>query len=71
MKSPLNFKVGDSVTVKPNVQDPDFGIDIEGWQGRISEIHPETQDTTNKRYVASQSGSIRCKRSGLISESSK
>ena len=30
------FKVGDSVVVKPAISDPDFGINIGGWQGRIS-----------------------------------
>jgi hypothetical protein len=32
--------VGDSVIVKPGTQDPDFDIEIGGWQGRISEMHP-------------------------------
>jgi hypothetical protein len=36
--SELDFKVGDSVIVKPGVLDPDLGTDIGGWQGRISEI---------------------------------
>ena len=36
-----HLKVGDSVIVKPNIKDPDFGIDIGGWQGRISEISAE------------------------------
>jgi hypothetical protein len=30
-------KVGDSVIVKPNILDPDFGVDIGGWQGRLSQ----------------------------------
>lgn len=34
----MNFKVGDSVIVKPGVIDPDFGMSIGGWQGRIEEI---------------------------------
>ena len=35
----VNFRVGDSVIVKQHgVQDPDLGIDIGGWQGRISEV---------------------------------
>lgn len=39
MKSkPVRFKVGDSVVVKPGIQDEDFDIDIGGWQGRIIEI---------------------------------
>jgi hypothetical protein len=38
MKESLNFKVGDSVVVRPNVKDPDSGVDIGGWQGRISEV---------------------------------
>jgi hypothetical protein len=32
------FKVGDSIVVKPATADPDFGINIGGWQGRISGI---------------------------------
>jgi hypothetical protein len=42
MKESINFKVGDVVSVKPDVEDPDLGINIEGWQGRISEIRRET-----------------------------
>jgi hypothetical protein len=36
------FKVGESVAVKPGVQDPDYGDDMSGWQGRVIEIeeHP-------------------------------
>ena len=29
------FRIGDSVVVKPGVRDPDFDIDLGGWQGRI------------------------------------
>jgi len=32
------FQVGDSVKVKNGTKDPDFGIDIGGWQGQVSEI---------------------------------
>ena len=32
------LKLGDSVVVKPNTDDPDLNINIGGWQGRISEI---------------------------------
>jgi hypothetical protein len=35
------FNINDIVTVKPGVQDPDFGGDIGGWQGRITEINAE------------------------------
>lgn len=35
-----DFRVGDCVRVKGGVQDPDFGADIGGWQGRISNIDP-------------------------------
>ena len=31
------FKPGDSVVVKPGIVDPDFGIEIGGWQGRLDE----------------------------------
>lgn len=32
-----NFSIGDSVVVNPGILDPDYGIDIGGWQGRITE----------------------------------
>jgi hypothetical protein len=32
------FKLADSVVVKQEVLDPDFDVNIGGWQGRISEI---------------------------------
>lgn len=35
------FKPGDSVKVKADVKDPDFGSDVSGWQGRIVDIEPE------------------------------
>jgi hypothetical protein len=34
----LPFKVGECVAVKPGVQDPDFGGDMSGWQGRVVKI---------------------------------
>jgi hypothetical protein len=36
------FKIGDSVKVKPNTDDPDYGGDISGWQGRVTEIYEDT-----------------------------
>ncbi len=40
------FKISDSVVVRSGAIDPDFDIEIGGWQGRISEIHPAgNQDT--------------------------
>jgi Calcium binding len=38
MKPIINIKIGDSVIVKPTIQDPDFGLDIGGWQGRVSDV---------------------------------
>jgi hypothetical protein len=38
-KTNASLKVGDSVLVKPGVQDPDLHFDIGGWQGRITDIH--------------------------------
>lgn len=35
---PEAFKIGDSVVVKPGVNDPEYGGDISGWQGRITEF---------------------------------
>jgi hypothetical protein len=37
----ISLKVGDSVVVKPNTQDPDFEVNIGGWQGRIAEVDEE------------------------------
>lgn len=37
--SEVDFKLGDSVVVKPDVKDPDTGEDMSGWQGRITELH--------------------------------
>ena len=33
----MALHIGNSVVVKSGVLDPDFGIDISGWQGRIEE----------------------------------
>jgi len=38
----MALHVGDSVVVKSGVLDPDFKIDINGWQGRIEEVEEET-----------------------------
>jgi hypothetical protein len=35
--SEASFRVGDCVRVNSGVRDPDFGIDVGGWQGRIRE----------------------------------
>ncbi len=37
MAATFSLKIGDSIVVKPGVKDPDLGIDIEGWQGRVIE----------------------------------
>ena len=42
LKKNHDFKIGESIKVKPTVQDPDFGGDITGWVGRILEIQDET-----------------------------
>ncbi len=43
-KSLQDLKVGDSAVVKTGVTDPDFGTDLGGWQGRITEIHHSKQE---------------------------
>jgi hypothetical protein len=40
------FKVGDSVKVKPGINDPDFGGDISNWQGRIIDIEENDKNTS-------------------------
>ena len=42
MPGKIDFKVGEEVIVKAGVLDPDLGTDIGGWQGRISEIEPQS-----------------------------
>jgi tetratricopeptide (TPR) repeat protein len=37
------FRIGDAVKVKEGITDPDFGTNMSGWQGRISEIDVETE----------------------------
>lgn len=39
MTPPNNFPIGESVVVKPGVLDPDYGFDMGGWQGRVTENH--------------------------------
>lgn len=34
-----NFRIGESVAVKSGVLDPDYGVDLSGWQGRVTENH--------------------------------
>jgi Calcium binding len=36
------FKIGDSVKVKPNTDHPDYGGDISGRQGRVTELYEDT-----------------------------
>jgi hypothetical protein len=38
---PEPLRIGDSVIVKSGVTDPDTGLDISGWQGRIAAIYTE------------------------------
>jgi hypothetical protein len=39
------FGVGDSVTVKAGMKDPDFDAEIGGWQGRIVEVYNDDPPT--------------------------
>ena len=41
----LDFDVGDSVRVKPDVDDPDLNINITGWQGRVTDIKQDDDGT--------------------------
>lgn len=38
------LREGDSVIVNPGTKDPDMGLDIGGWQGRIEEIYNDDND---------------------------
>lgn len=40
-----NYRVGDCVRVKAGTKDPDFGIDMEGWQGRVLGADTEAGET--------------------------
>ncbi|RWX48950.1 Calcium binding [Candidatus Electrothrix communis] len=37
----MNFQLNDSVVVKSGVKDPDTGMDLGGWQGRIAKIEED------------------------------
>lgn len=41
MNKNKELQVGDSVKVKNGTKDPDFEIDIGGWQGRVTEIRED------------------------------
>lgn len=41
--SSSTFKIGDSVVVKPGIKDVEFGSDMGGWQGRITEISKDSK----------------------------
>jgi hypothetical protein len=41
----LELKKGDSVVIKKGIKDPDSGVDIGGWQGRITEEKQEEDET--------------------------
>ena len=41
-----DFRISDCVKVKDAVKDPDFGTDLSGWQGRISNIDASGDDIT-------------------------
>jgi hypothetical protein len=36
--APMDLRIGDCIVVRPGVKDPDYGRDIGGWQGRVTEI---------------------------------
>ncbi len=39
----LNYKIGDSVVVRPGVKEPDLEMfTIGGWQGRVLEIDADS-----------------------------
>ena len=42
-KTTDKYKKGESVSVKPGVKDPDFDIDIGGWQGRVLTVTPDME----------------------------
>jgi len=40
-----SYRIGDCVRVKPGTKDPDFGTELGGWQGRISNIDISGNET--------------------------
>ena len=70
---PASYKVGDSVMVKPGVNSLDYGGDISGWQGRITEVMTD-QEAVPTVMIAWDSQTLRkipesfikeCEREGL------
>ncbi|MCW5212614.1 hypothetical protein VU04_06860 [Desulfobulbus sp. TB] len=37
----MNFQINDSVVVKAGVKEPDTGMDLGGWQGRVTKIEKD------------------------------
>ena len=44
IQSQFHYQLGHFVKVKKDVNDPDYGIDIGGWKGKIYEIENENSD---------------------------
>lgn len=74
---PFSYQVGDSVVVKPGVNSPEYGGDISGWQGRITELLTDQEDVPTV-MIAWDSQTLRkipesfikeCEREGLGWES--
>ncbi len=43
MAKKIGFQVGEAVVVKPGIKEEDTGLDMSGWQGRISEVDEENE----------------------------
>jgi tetratricopeptide (TPR) repeat protein len=42
-RTPSGLKIGDTVQVKAGVKDPDYGIDLSGWQGEVTDLDEDEQ----------------------------
>jgi len=64
----MTIKLNDSVIIKSGVKDPDLGIELEGWQGRISALEEEVigidWDSITLKNME-ESVIIRCEQEGL------
>lgn len=66
--SNMRLKKGDTVSVRSNVSDPDFGIPIAGWRGRVQGVDSGTVELVWDSQTLQQMGLdliIRCENDNL------
>jgi tetratricopeptide (TPR) repeat protein len=45
-RTPSGLKIGDTVRVRAGIVDPDYGTDLTGWQGEVTDLDEDEQGNT-------------------------